>query len=140
MSEKYPVPIDHTAFDEYRLAYDWADPFASSESFPGLDETVDTQPFVLLPIPNAMSIDEAVAWLKDQWNRSASARELAAFGKTYPDLVKQGRIVAPGAVTARPYVRRALALDVGKDGKRLLTFAYAAVPLPAGTRLLAVLA
>lgn len=138
MSDFFALSVDRAkSFDDRRAGYGWFDPFASSESFPataGPEAALCTIP----PTPLEMTIDEAATWLESQGKRSADAHELAEFCNAYPDFQKEGRIVAPSAVTLRPYVRRALALDVGKDGKRLLTFVYAAVPLPAGTRLLAV--
>lgn len=138
MSDFFAPVVDRAkSFDERRSGYDWFDPFASSESFPVADGP-EAALCILLPTPSEMTIDVAVAWLESHGKRSADAHELAEFGNAYPDFQKEGCIVAPGAVTPRPYVRRALALDVDKDGKRYLTFVYAAVPLPAGTRLLAV--
>lgn len=138
MSDFFVPVVDRAkSFDERRAGYDWFDPFASSESFPAADGP-EAALCILLPTPSDMTIDEAVAWLETQGKRSADAHELAEFGNAYPNFQKQGRIVAPSAVTQRPYVRRALALDSGDGGKRYITFAYACVPLPAGTRLLAV--
>ncbi|GEM_PF-5261404 len=138
MDDKHPVIIETADFDTYRSAYDWADPYASKESFPSDKVAPEEVVLELVPLDREATIDEAVVFLEGRGQRSADAYETAAFGKAHPELMTQGRIVAPGAVTARPHVRRALALDVGKDGKRYLTFAYACVPLPAGTRLLAV--